>query len=86
LSTDFDSLPTGRMNLPCARVHASGLVAANRELKAPSSGVTVGVIFIASCMKDPKNDGSWPCRFVGTTPGCKEYAVTPVVDQRYQLT
>lgn len=72
LSTDLLIFPTGKMNLPCALPGASGLVAAYKELRAPSSGVTVGVTFIASCINVPKKDGSWPWRFVWMTPGWRE--------------
>jgi hypothetical protein len=54
-------------------------VAANRELRDPSSGVTVGMIFIDICIKEPRKDGSLPCRLVTMRPGCNEYAVTPLV-------
>ena len=78
-------MPTGSKNLPCARVGASGLVAANKELSDPSSGVTVGMIFSDSCINVPRKEGSLPCRFVTMMPGCKEYAVTPDVVSNHQL-
>ena len=72
LSTDLLTFPTGNKNFPCAFPGASGLVAAYKEFNAPSRGVTVGVIFIVSCMRVPKKEGSLPWRLVGMTPGWRE--------------